>query len=121
MTTTNRNGIEWTVLYMHKYSGTVGRELYPFKDDMKGYLISYLENWNRKWDASGTEESSFLETGIDSIINDPPGILELEDSLKQNNDGTIHTAVVPANDNSLEQNNVNENANNFFRGTVLLF
>ena len=114
------NGLSCICINM--VGGVVGREQYPFvEDDMKGYLISYLENWNRKWDASGTEESSFLETGIDSIINDPPGILELEDSLKQNNDGTIHTAVVPANDNSLEQNNVNENANNLFRGTVLLF
>ena len=37
-----------------------------------------------------------------------PGILELEDPLKQNNDGNIYTAIVPADDNSLEQNNVNE-------------
>ena len=59
---------------------------------------------------NGTEESSFMETDIDAIMNEP-GILELEDPLKQNNDGNIYTAIVPADDNSLEQNNVNESAN----------
>ena len=54
---------------------------------------------------SGTEELSFLETDIDYIMNDP-SILDLEDPSEQNNDGNIHTdtAVVPANDNLLEQN-----------------
>ena len=30
-------------------------------------FISYLENWNSKWDASGTEGLSFMETDIDYI------------------------------------------------------
>ena len=56
---------------------------------------------------------------IDSIMNEP-SILEPEDPLEQNNvkdrhcDGNIHTAVVPADDNTLKRNNVNENANNYF-------
>ena len=52
------------------------------------YLISYLENWRPKWEVNGTEESSFtfMETDIDAIMNEP-GILELEDPLKQNDDG----------------------------------
>ena len=41
-----------------------------------------------------------------SIMNDgnimnEPCILEPEDPLKKNSDGNIHTAVVPADDNSL--------------------
>ena len=51
-----------------------------------------------------------MDTDVDSIMKDP-SILELEDPLEQNNvkdtysDGNIHTAVVPADDNSLKQNN----------------
>ena len=86
---------------MHKYCGIVGSEQYPFEADMKDYLISYQENLSQKWDRSGTKESSFMDTDIDSIsIINEPGILEPEDPLKQNNvkdrhcDGNIHTAVV---------------------------
>ena len=39
MIITNRNSIEWTVLYTHKYAGAVGQDQYPFEADMKGYLI----------------------------------------------------------------------------------
>ena len=98
MIITNKNGIEWTVLYTQRYGSVCGQEHYPFEDDMKGFLISYLENWTRTWDPSGTKELSFIDDNdIDCIINES-GILEPEDPLKQNNvndrhcDGNIHTA-----------------------------
>ena len=111
--------VEWAVLYMHKYDNVFGSKQYPFEADMKDYLISYLENWSRKWDPNGTKELSFMDTDIDSIMNES-SILEPEDPLEQNNvkdrhcDGNIYTAVVPANDNTLKQNNIKENANNYF-------
>ena len=85
-----------------KYDGVFGSEQYPFEADIKDYLISYLENWSRKWDLSGTKESSFMDTDIDSIMNES-SILEPENPLEQNNnvkdrhcDGrNFHTAVVP--------------------------
>ena len=103
-----------------KYDGVFGSEQYPFEADIKDYLISYLENWSRKWDLSGTKESSFMDTDIDSIMNES-SILEPENPLEQNNnvkdrhcDGNIHAAVVPADDNTLKQNNLNKNTNNYF-------
>jgi hypothetical protein len=92
MIITNKNGIEWTVLYTKKYGSVCGQEHYPFEDDMKGFLISYLENWTRTWYPSGTEESSFKDDiDIDSILGEP-GILEPErdDPLKQNNVNDRH-------------------------------
>ena len=67
MIITNKYGIEWTVLYTQRY-GVCGQEHYSFEDDMKGFLISYLENWSPKWDPRGPEESSFLtKNDIDSL------------------------------------------------------
>ena len=91
-------------LYKNSYCGQKPFHLAHFSG-VQRYLISYFENWSPKQDVSGTEELSFLETDIDYIMNDP-SILDLEDPSEQNNDGNIHTdtAVVPANDNLLEQN-----------------
>ena len=93
---------------------------------MKGFLISYLENWTpqqRTWDPSGTKGSSFIDDNdIDNILGEPaildsepdypnndldsintePGMLDPKNPFEQNNDGNIHndTAVDRFDDNS---------------------
>ena len=113
MIITNKYGIEWTVTYTQRYGSDCGQEHYSFEDDMKGFLISYLENWTpqqRTWDLSGTKESSFIDDNdIDKIlgetaildsepaypnndldsINSEPGMLDPKNPFEQNNDGNI--------------------------------
>ena len=103
MIITNKYGIEWTVLYMQKYGSKCGQEHYSFEDDMKGFLISYLENWTpqqRTWDPSGTKESSFIDDNdIDNILGE----------LEQNNDGNIYDDTADRfDDNSLHDITVDE-------------
>ena len=134
MIITNKYGIEWTVTYTQRYGSDCGQEHYSFEDDMKGFLISYLENWTpqqRTWDPSGTKESSFIDDNdIDKIlgehaildseqaypnndldsINSEPGMLDPENPFEQNNDGNIYndTAADRFDDNSLHDITVDE-------------
>ena len=119
------------VLYTQRYGSVCGQEHYSFEDDMKGFLISYLENWTRTWDPSGTKESSFIDANdIDSILGEPaildsepdypnndldsintePGMLDPKNPFEQNNDGNIYndTAADRFDDNSLHDITVDE-------------
>ena len=108
MIITNKYGIEWTVLYTQRYGSVCGQEHYSFEDDMKGFLISYLENWTRTWDPSGTKELSFIDDNdIDGILGlGEPAILDSEPDYPNNDLDPINTELGMLDPkNPFEQNN----------------
>ena len=83
--------------YMNTFNGLCGDQQFDFETIMKDYLISYLLEWNPRWDPSRTNQKCPLWTPFEK--NSP----ELDCAIKDKNklfadghaDGIIPTASAP--------------------------
>ena len=83
--------------YMNTFNGLCGDQQFDFETIMKDYLISYLLEWNPRWDPSRTNQKCPLWTPFEK--NSP----ELDCAIKDKNkpfadghsDGIIPTAAAP--------------------------
>ena len=58
----NQNGIECSMTYEDIYNDLFGDPQFDFGTIIKEYLISYLLDWNPRWDPSGTNNVTFMDS-----------------------------------------------------------